>query len=342
MKIWPQSHWRLFSPTVAIDPGTANTLIYTRERGVVLNQPSVVCFEKSPRSLKHDAIAAIGMDAKATLGRSNGHVIAVQPLSHGIVAHHAAAERMIRHFLDISRVRSSLSKRCYLTVCVPSDANAVELEAIRAIAEAAGASDVCLISKALAAAIGAGLPVGEAVGSLVVDVGGGTTEAAVTSLGQVVCHQTAKIGGDQFDAAIVNYVRRQYGTWIGNQTAERLKLSIGQNIDSETSQSLCAVGHGLQAGLPTKIALSRSEISNAISGSIDTVINVVRSVLSKTPPELISDIANNGVMLTGGGALLADIGNRLGKEIGLKVRIAADPMTCAVRGAGRARIWRMR
>ncbi|WP_186196420.1 rod shape-determining protein [Burkholderia gladioli] len=327
---------RLFANNVAVDPGTASTLIYTQERGVVLNQPSVVCFRKADAHVDKARVEAVGELAKALIGRVPEHLEAVRPLRHGVIAHYPAAEQMIRQFVGMSHARSLFGRRIEFTVCVPSSATAVERRALREAAAAAGASRVNLIDQSLAAALGAGLPVTEAVGSMVVDIGGGTTEVGVVSLGGTVYQHAIRVGGDQFDAAIINHVRGLYNVLLGEQTAEHVKKYIGSASGSVPRESMRAVGRGVKDGLPRTIELSNHDIAEALAAPLDQVVNAVKRVLEKAPPELVTDIAHRGIVLTGGGALLAHLDRRLYAETGLAVRVADEPLSCAVRGAGEA------
>ncbi|MGK8892171.1 rod shape-determining protein [Burkholderia gladioli] len=327
---------RLFANNVAVDPGTASTLIYTQERGVVLNQPSVVCFRKADAHVDKARVEAVGELAKALIGRVPEHLEAVRPLRHGVIAHYPAAEQMIRQFVGMSHARSLFGRRIEFTVCVPSSATAVERRALREAAAAAGASRVNLIDQSLAAALGAGLPVTEAVGSMVVDIGGGTTEVGVVSLGGTVYQHAIRVGGDQFDAAIINHVRGLYNVLLGEQTAEHVKKYIGSASGSVPRESMRAVGRGVEDGLPRTIELSNHDIAEALAAPLNQVVNAVKRVLEKAPPELVTDIAHRGIVLTGGGALLAHLDRRLYAETGLAVRVADEPLNCAVRGAGEA------
>ncbi|WP_186166504.1 rod shape-determining protein [Burkholderia gladioli] len=327
---------RLFANNVAVDPGTASTLIYTQERGVVLNQPSVVCFRKADAHVDKARVEAVGELAKALIGRVPEHLEAVRPLRHGVIAHYPAAEQMIRQFVGMSHARSLFGRRIEFTVCVPSSATAVERRALREAAAAAGASRVNLIDQSLAAALGAGLLVTEAVGSMVVDIGGGTTEVGVVSLGGTVYQHAIRVGGDQFDAAIINHVRGLYNVLLGEQTAEHVKKYIGSASGSVPRESMRAVGRGVEDGLPRTIELSNHDIAEALAAPLNQVVNAVKRVLEKAPPELVTDIAHRGIVLTGGGALLAHLDRRLYAETGLAVRVADEPLSCAVRGAGEA------
>ncbi len=329
---------RLFANNVAVDPGTASTLIYTQERGVVLNQPSVVCFRKADAHVDKARVEAVGELAKALIGRVPEHLEAVRPLRHGVIAHYPAAEQMIRQFVGMSHARSLFGRRIEFTVCVPSSATAVERRALREAAAAAGASRVNLIDQSLAAALGAGLPVTEAVGSMVVDIGGGTTEVGVVSLGGTVYQHAIRVGGDQFDAAIINHVRGLYNVLLGEQTAEHVKKYIGSASGSVPRESMRAVGRGVEDGLPAahhRAVQPRHRRGAGRAAQPGGQRGEARA-REKAPPELVTDIAHRGIVLTGGGALLAHLDRRLYAETGLAVRVADEPLSCAVRGAGEA------
>lgn len=326
---------RLLPRPVAVDLGTANTLIYMHGKGIVLNQPSVVCFQKTP-SPGAGRVAAVGEEAKQLLGRSPTNLEAIRPMRHGVIADFAAAEQMFREFVEMARLRSLFGLRAEFTICVPCSATQVERRAIREAALAAGAAKVSLIDESLAAAVGAGLPVGEARGSMVVDMGGGTTEVAVVSLGGVAYQGFVRVGGDQFDAAIVSYVRSLYGVVLGDQTAEHVKKTIGTATINVPHERMCAVGRSLTDGLPRTIELSNHDVAEALAVPLKAVIGAVKNALENAPPELVTDIAETGIVLTGGGALLANLDKRLAEVTGLAVCVADEPLTCAVRGAGTA------
>ncbi|SEA92844.1 rod shape-determining protein [Paraburkholderia sartisoli] len=326
---------RFFSPNVAVDLGTANTLIYTQDDGVVLNQPSVVCFQKHA-SAGRERVAAVGKEAKQLLGRVPGNLEAIRPMRHGVIANFAAAEHMIRQFVDMSSTVSRFGRRASFTICVPAGATQVERRAIREAATAAGAWKVNLIGESLASAVGAGLPVSEATGSMVVDIGGGTTEVGVIALGGMAYSGSIRVGGDQFDLAIVNYVRAVYGVVIGDQTAEHVKKTIGTAIRDVPTERMNATGRSLDDGLPRTVQLTNHDIADAIVSPLTQVIGAVKTALECAPPELVTDIAHCGIVLTGGGALLANLDRYLADQLGLDVRVADEPLTCAVRGAGAA------
>jgi rod shape-determining protein MreB len=325
---------RLFRHSVAMDLGTANTLIYTDDGGILLNQPSVVCFQKESAGPRR--VAAVGTEARQLLGRAPRNVEAVRPMRHGVIANYSAAEHMIRQFVDMARPRPLFSRRAAFTLCVPAGATQVELRAIREAAVAAGAWKVSLIGESLASAVGAGMPVSAATGSMVVDIGGGTTEVGVIALGGTAYSGSIRVGGDTFDAAIVTYVRNLYGVLLGEQTAEHVKKSIGSALRQVPLEYMNATGRSVDDGLPRTVQLSNQDIAEAIDEPLRQVIGAVKRGLEMAPAELITDIADNGIVLTGGGALLGHLGARLTRELGLDVRVADEPLTCAVRGASAA------
>jgi rod shape-determining protein MreB len=322
--------------TVAVDLGTANTLIYTAEGGIVLDQPSVVCFDRgtSRRKGSDAGVAAVGVEARALIGRAPQNLETVKPLSHGVIANFDAAEHMMRRFVAMARPRRMLARRSAFTVCVPGDATRVERRAIREAAFASGAASVNLIDESLASALGAGLPVASATGSMVVDIGGGTTEVGVIALGSVACGGSIRVGGDQFDRAIIEHVRNLYGVILGEQTAEHLKTTIGSALRGEPIERLRATGRSLDDGLPRTVEITSEDIADALALPLRQVIAVVRQVFESAPPELVTDIADAGIVLTGGGALLGNMARYFSNELGLEVRVADEPLTCAVRGAG--------
>jgi rod shape-determining protein MreB and related proteins len=326
---------RLFRDAVAVDVGTANTLIYTDDGGIVLNQPSVVCFQKQTAP-GHKRVAAVGEEARQLLGRAPGNLEAVRPMRHGVIANFSAAEQMIRQFVDMARPRPLFSRRAAFTICVPEGATQVERRAIKEAAAAAGAWRVSLIGESLASAVGAGLPVSEATGSMVVDIGGGTTEVGVIALGGMAYNGSIRVGGDQFDMAIVNYVRNLYGVLLGEQTAEHVKKIIGSATHDVPLEQMNATGRSVHDGLPRTVQLSNHDIADAIDGPLRQVIGAVKRALETAPAELVTDIADSGIVLTGGGALLGNLSRRLTSELGLAAWVADEPLTCAVRGTGAA------
>ncbi|MCD6055654.1 MAG: rod shape-determining protein [Gammaproteobacteria bacterium] len=326
----------LFSNDLSIDLGTANTLIYVRGKGIVLNEPSVVAIreEGGPNQRR---VAAVGLEAKRMLGRTPGHISAIRPLKDGVIADFFVTEKMLQHFIrKVHETSRFLRPSPRVLVCVPCGSTQVERRAIRESAVGAGAREVYLIEEPMAAAIGAGLPVQEATGSMVVDIGGGTTEVAIISLSGVVYAASVRIGGDRFDEAIVNYVRRNYGSLIGETTAERIKKEIGNAFPGNEVREMEVHGRNLAEGIPRSFTLNSNEILEALQEPLAGIVGAVRAALEQAPPELASDIASRGLVLTGGGALLRDLDRLLMEETGLPVIVAEDPLTCVARGGGRA------
>ncbi len=325
----------MLSSDLAIDLGTANTLIYMVEEGdIVLNEPSVVAIRKGEWA--QESVAAVGSDAKQMLGRTPGNIVATRPLKDGVIADFHVTERMLQYFIHKVHKNRFLRPSPRVLVCVPCGSTQVERRAIRESALGAGAREVYLIDEPMAAAMGAGLPVEEAGGSMVVDIGGGTTEVAIISLSGVVYAESVRIGGDRFDEAIINYVRRNYGSLIGEATAERIKHSIGMAFPSAEVLEIEVRGRNLAEGVPRSFVLSSTEILEAIQEPLAGIVGAVRAALEQAPPELAGDIAERGVVLTGGGALLKHIDRLLMEETGLPVVVAQDPLTCVARGGGRA------
>jgi rod shape-determining protein MreB and related proteins len=323
-----------FSNDVSIDLGTANTLIYVRGRGMVLNEPSVVAIRDEP-SRGGKTIVAVGAEAKNMLGRTPGHITAVRPMKDGVIADFTYTERMLQYFINKVHGNRFMRPSPRVLICVPYGSTQVERRAIKESAEGAGARSVYLIDEPMAAAVGAGLPVHEPRGSMVLDIGGGTSEVAVISLNGIVYAASARIGGDRFDDAIVNYVRRNYGILIGEQTAERIKMEIGSAYPGQTVREMSVKGRNLSEGVPRSFTLNSNEILEALQEPLQGIVSAVKQALEQTPPELGSDVAERGIVLTGGGALLRDIDKLLMEETGLPVLIAEDPLTCVARGGGR-------
>ena len=325
-----------FSNDLAIDLGTANTLIYVRGKGVVLDEPSVVAIriEGGPNAKK--TIQAVGREAKTMIGRNPKEISVIRPLKDGVIADFTVTEQMLKQF--IKRVHESrlFSPSPRIIICVPSGSTQVERRAIRESALGAGASQVYLIEEPMAAAIGAGLPVSDATGSMVVDIGGGTTEVGVISLGGMVYKGSVRVGGDKFDEAIVNYIRRNYGMLIGEQTAESIKKTIGSAFPGSEVREMEVKGRNLSEGIPRSFTISSNEILEALTDPLNQIVSAVKIALEQTPPELGADITERGIMLTGGGALLRDLDRLLMEETGLPVLVAEDPLTCVVRGCGMA------
>jgi len=326
----------LFSNDLSIDLGTANTLIYVRGKGIVLNEPSVVAIRHERGSGGAKSIAAVGNDAKRMLGRTPGHITAIRPLKDGVIADFTVTEKMLQHFIHKAHENTFLQPSPRVLVCVPCGSTQVERRAIRESAAGAGARDVYLIEEPMAAAIGAGMPVSEASGSMVLDIGGGTTEVAVISLNGIVYSESVRVGGDRFDEAIINYIRRNYGTLIGEATAERIKHEIGSAYPGQEVSEIEVRGRNLAEGIPRSFVLNSNEILEALQEPLSGIVSAVKTALEQTPPELGADVAERGMVLTGGGALLRDLDRLLMEETGIPVIIADDPLTCVARGGGRA------
>jgi len=325
----------MFSNDLSIDLGTANTLIYVRGKGIVLNEPSVVAVRNDGHMINSKSIIAVGTEAKSMLGRTPGHITAIRPLKDGVIADFTVTEKMLQYFIHQAHGDTMFKPSPRVLVAVPCGSTQVERRAIRESASGAGARKVHLIEEPMAAAIGAGMPVSDARGSMVLDVGGGTTEVAVISLNGIVYADSVRIGGDRFDEAIINYIRRNYGSLIGDATAERIKLEIGCAFPGNKVKEMEVRGRNLAEGIPRSFTLNSNEILEALQEPLSGIVGTVKNALEKTPPELGSDVAEVGLVLTGGGALLHDLDRLLMEETGLPVIIAEDPLTCVARGGGR-------
>jgi rod shape-determining protein MreB len=325
-----------FNDDLAIDLGTANTLIYLRGKGVVLDEPSVVAIRQEGGPNGKKVIQEVGIAAKQMLGRTPGNITAIRPMKDGVIADFTVTEQMLKHFIKKVHNSRLFKPSPRMIICVPCGSTQVERRAIRESAIGAGASSVFLIEEPMAAAIGADLPVGEATGSMVVDIGGGTTEVGVISLGGLVYKGSVRIGGDKFDEAIINYIRRNYGMLIGETTAELIKKEIGSAFPGSEVREKEVKGRNLAEGIPRSFTISSNEILEALTEPLNQIVSAVKSALEQTPPELAADIAEKGMVLTGGGALLRDIDRLLMEETGLPVIIAEDPLTSVVRGSGKA------
>jgi rod shape-determining protein MreB len=326
----------LFSSDLSIDLGTANTLIYARGKGIVLNEPSVVAIRHELESNGVRSIAAVGSDAKLMRGRTPRHISAVRPLKDGVIADFAVTEKMLQHFIRKVHEHRYLRPSPRVLVCVPWGSTQVERRAIREAVAAAAAREVYLLEEPLAAAIGAGLPVSEAAGSMVLDVGGGTSEVAVISLNGIVYAESLRVGGDSFDEAIIGYIRRNYGTIVGEATAERIKHEIGSAYPGQEVKELEVRGRNLGEGVPRSFMLNSNEVLQALQEPLSSIMSAVKMALEQTPPELGADVAERGIVLTGGGALLRDLDRLVMEEAGIPVIVADDPLTCVARGGGRA------
>jgi rod shape-determining protein MreB len=325
-----------FSTDLAIDLGTANTLIYVRDRGIVLDEPSVVSIRTDMSAGGKRTVQAVGAEAKRMLGRTPGNLQAIRPMKDGVIADFTVTEQMLKYFIKKVHDTRMLRPSPRIIICVPCGSTQVERRAIRESAIGAGARQVYLIEEPMAAAIGAGMPVAEATGSMVVDIGGGTTEVGVISLGGVVYANSVRVGGDRMDEAIINYIRRNYGMLIGEATAELIKKKMGSAFPGAEVLEMEVKGRSLAEGVPRSFNVSSNEILEALTEPLNAIVSAVKQALEQTPPELGADIAEKGMVLTGGGALLRDLDRLLMEETGLPVIVADDPLTCVVRGSGRA------
>lgn len=329
----------LFSNDLSIDLGTANTLVYIKDKGIVLNEPSVVAVRLDRNGGAQRKVDAVGKAAKVMLGRNPENIEVIRPMKDGVIADFQYTEKMLQYFIDKVLAGSRFfpfkpSPR--VLVCVPCGATQVERRAIRESVEGAGASEVFLITEPMAAAIGAGLPVSEASGSMIIDIGGGTTEVAIISLNGIVYSNSVRIGGDRFDQAIINYVRNTKRYEIGESTAEKIKIEIGSAYAEQEMKEIEVRGRSVVEGVPRSFTLNSNEVLEALSDPIKGIISAVRVALERTPPELAADIAERGMMLSGGGALLNNIDKLIREETGIPVVVADDPLTCVARGGGRA------
>ncbi len=318
-----------FSKDIGIDLGTANTLIFMKGKGIIMREPSVVAVDT-----KTDTVRYVGNDAKIVIGRTPSSIVAVRPLKDGVIADFDITASMLQIF--IKKVCGSiLFARPRVIICIPSGVTEVERRAVRSAAIKAGARQVAIIEEPMAAAIGAGLPVAEATGSMVVDIGGGTSEVAVISLGGIVTAKSIRVGGDEFDSSIIQYIKRRFNLLIGERTAEEIKIKVGSACEYEDEEPIDIKGRNLLDGLPKNISIHPHEVREALVDPISSVIEAVKSTLERTPPELAADIIDHGIVLTGGGALLRGLDRLISKETGIMVRIAEDPLDCVAIGTGR-------
>jgi rod shape-determining protein MreB len=314
---------------MAVDLGTANTLVYVRGRGIVLNEPSVVAI-----NTKTGAILAVGSEAKQMIGRTPAHIVAIRPLKDGVIADFDVTEKMLRYFIQKVHRRSFLAKpRC--VVCVPSGITGVEQRAVEEATISAGARSAFIIEEPMAAAIGAGLPVHEPTGNMIVDIGGGTTEVAVVSLGGIVTSQSIRIGGDELDESIINYVKKEYSLMLGERTSEEIKMAIASAFPMPDETNAEIRGRDLVTGLPKTIVISAEEIRRAIEEPVNQIVDAVKNTLDKCPPELAADIMDKGIVLAGGGSLLKGLDERLKHETGMPIHIAEDPLFAVAVGSGK-------
>ena len=314
---------------MAVDLGTANTLVYVRGRGIVLSEPSVVAIDHASGE-----VHAVGVEAKRMLGRTPGTLSAIRPLKDGVIADFDVTEQMLRHF--IQKVHQHRFAHPRVVVCVPSGVTGVEKRAVEEATRNAGARDAYLIEEPMAAAIGAGLPVSEPTGNMIVDVGGGTSEVAVISLGGIVVSVSLRVGGDEMDEALISHVKREYKLLIGNQTAEEIKLEIGSAFPMKDEVQAEVRGRDMLTGLPKTVIISSEEIRDALEEPVGQIVDAIKSTLDKTPPELAADIMDRGIVLAGGGALLNGLDERLRHETQMPVQLAESPLTCVAVGSGRS------
>jgi rod shape-determining protein MreB len=314
---------------MAIDLGTANTLVYVRGKGIVLNEPSVVAINTNSTG-----IVAVGAEAKRMIGRTPGNIVAIRPLKDGVIADFDTTERMLRYFIQKVHRRSRFAQP-RIVVCVPSGITGVEQRAVKDTAYAAGARKVYIIEEPMAAAIGAGMPVHEPTGNMIVDIGGGTTEVAVISLGGIVCSRSIRTGGDELDESIMSYVKKEYSLMLGERTAEEIKMSIGSAFPMPDEPHAEIRGRDLVSGLPKTIVVSAEEIRKAIEEPVNDIVDAVKSTLDRCPPELAGDVMDRGIVITGGGALLRGLDERLRHETGMPVFLAEDPLHSVALGSGR-------
>jgi len=323
-----------FSQDLAIDLGTANTLVYTKQRGIVIREPSVVAVQKDNRG--RIQVLAVGEEAKQMLGRTPGSITAIRPMKDGVISDFDITQEMLRHFIRLTQSKFSFFRfKPRIIVAVPSGITQVERRAVKEAAESAGAREVFLIEEPMAAALGAGLPVTEASGSMIVDIGGGTTEVAVISLAGIVYSDSARVGGDKMDESIAEYIKQKYNLLIGERTAEDIKINIGSAFIKEEPKSYEVRGRDLVTGIPKTLVLGEEEVLEALSDVCAQIVKTIRNALESTPPELAADIVDRGIVLAGGGSLLSGIDDLLRAEVGLPIFHADDPLTCVATGTGK-------
>lgn len=319
----------MFSKDIGIDLGTANTLVYMKGKGIIIREPSVVAVD-----IKNDRVKCVGQEAKDVIGRTPGSIVTVRPLKDGVIADFDITTSMLQEFIR-KAIGKSFFTRARVVICIPSGVTAVERRAVRDATEQAGAKRVAIIEEPMAAAIGAGLPVAEPTGSMVVDIGGGTSEVAVISLGGIVAAKSVRVGGDEFDAAIINFIKKKYNLLIGERTAEDIKINIGSACPLEDGElSMEIKGRNLLNGLPENIVVTSDQIRSALEDPLSLVLEAIRITLERTPPELAADIIDQGITLTGGGALLKNLDKLINQETGMPVQIAESPLDCVANGTG--------
>lgn len=316
---------------IGIDLGTANTLVYVKGKGIIVREPSVVAMQTETKQ-----IVAVGNDAKNMIGRTPGNVVALRPMKDGVIADYETTATMMKYYMNQAQSKGVFARKPYVMVCVPSGITAVEERAVIDATRQAGARDAYTIEEPFAAAIGAELPVWEPTGSMVVDIGGGTTEVAIISLGGIVTSQSIRVAGDEMDDAIISYIRKQYNLMIGDRTAETIKMEIGSAGDSEGIDNMDIRGRDLLTGLPKTIEITAKEIASALRDTVESIVDSVKNTLEKTPPELAADIMDRGIVLTGGGALLRNLDKVISEETQMPVLIAEEPLDCVAIGTGKA------
>jgi len=321
--------WNLFSNDLAIDLGTANTLVHVRGEGIVLREPSVVALNSQTNEVQ-----AVGMEAKQMLGRAPGSIVAIRPMKDGVIAHFEVTEKMIRHFIQKAHNNRKTLVRPRVVIAVPSGITQVENRAVRDSAESAGAREVFLIDEPMAAAIGVGLPVQEPTGNMIIDIGGGTTEVAIISMSGIVYSKSIRIAGDEMDESIVNYIKRKYNLLIGERMAEGVKIQIGSAYPMEKPMTMEVKGRDLVAGIPKTLEISDEEIREALTETFGTIVEAVKIALERTPPELAADIVDKGVVVAGGGSLIKGLDTLLKEATGLPITLADDPLSAVAIGAG--------
>lgn len=319
----------LFTRDIGIDLGTANTLVHLKGKGIIAREPSVVAYD-----VRNDAVRSVGTEAKEMIGRTPGSIVAVRPLKNGVIADYDVTAAMLKRFIKDS-LKGSLISRVRVVICVPAGVTEVESRAVHGVLKQAGASDIDLIEAPMAAAVGAGLPVWDPKGCMIADIGGGTTEVAVISLGDIVTAQSIRIAGDDLDESIINYIRKKHSLLIGERTAEQIKIEIGSVLPYEDETSLEIKGRNLVDGLPKNIVITSAEVRDAMADTVSQIIDNIKLTLEKTPPELAADIIDRGITLTGGGALLRGLAELISQQTGMPVSIAANPLDCVVIGTAK-------
>lgn len=324
--------FEFLSQDISIDLGTANTYVFVKGKGIVLREPSVVAIQKMREK---DIILAVGEEAKVMIGRTPGHISAIRPMRDGVIADFDVTQEMLRYFIGRAYRRNWFKRKPRVAVCVPSGVTAVEERAVKEATSQAGAREVHIIEEPMAAAIGAGLPVQEPTGSMIVDIGGGTTDVAIIALGGIVTHRAVRIGGDEMDEAIAHYIKRKYNMMVGERTSEEIKIVIGSAAPEDENKTMDVRGRDMVSGLPKTLQLTAGEVCQAMKDPIRSLLEAIKVTLEKTPPELAADIMDRGIVLTGGGALLHDFDRMIGNETGMPVVIADNPLDCVVLGAGK-------